>query len=348
MKTLRILSIDGGGLRGVVPVTILMEFQKRLKTHHGKEIWECFDLIAGTSTGGLITSAITLKDKTASRPKAKYTLNDILNIYINRGKEIFPKKNWLESKWHGLSDIWKPSFSDKGIDRVFRDVLGNAKVSDCLTNILVSTYDLNNNIPLFFKTIDSKYDPNLDPELYDICRATSAGPTYLPTYRFNYPKNPTTELPHRNCIDGGIYVNNPSMAALSEISKNLKDYDNTVSENEDIDYDNVFVLSIGTGTYSSSIKDETSAKKGQLYWAKTISDIMMRGVNKTTDYEMSEMMNEGNYLRLSINIEKEEYAEMSDSSQETTDYLITATQKQVIHNKELMDKLDAFIARSGL
>ncbi len=344
MKTIRILSIDGGGLRGVVPLTILSDIQRRIP--NAPELWKCFDLIAGTSTGGLITSAMTLGDR--STGKAKYTLNDILNVYINRGHEIFPHHNVIGNLFHKIKDIARPTFDDDGIAKVFRDVVGNSKISDCLTNILVSTYDLNNNMPLFFKSIDHLENPALDAELYNICRATSAGPTYLPTYRFNYPKNPDKELPHRNCIDGGVYVNNPSMAALSEFIKNFKHYDPSIEKKEDIHYDNIFVLSIGTGTYSSSIKDDESANKGEIYWAKNISDIMMRGVNKTTHYEMSEMMEEGNYLRLTINIDNEEHADMSNSSQETIDYLINATQTQVLQDTKLMNDLEAFLTKSGL
>lgn len=340
MKTIRILSIDGGGLRGVVPLTILSEVQRRIKD--SPELWKCFDLIAGTSTGGLITSAMTLGDRETC--KAKYSLEQILDVYLNRGHEIFPHHNLVENLFHKIKDIARPTFDDDGIAKVFRDVVGNSKISDCLTNILVSTYDLNNNMPLFFKSIDHLENPALDAELYDICRATSTGPTY----RFNYPKNPDKELPHRNCIDGGVYVNNPSMAALSEFIKNFKHYDPSIDKKEHIDYKNIFVLSIGTGTYSSSIKDDESANKGEIYWAKNISDIMMRGVNKTTDYEMSEMMEDGNYLRLTINIDNEKHADMSDSSQDTIDYLINATQSQVLQNVTLMNKLEAFLLKSGL
>ncbi|MBI4931903.1 MAG: patatin-like phospholipase family protein [Bacteroidetes bacterium] len=348
MKTIRILSIDGGGLRGVVPLTILNEFKTRLKLYAGKEIWECFDLIAGTSTGGLITSAITLRDKNAAEKKAKYTINDILNVYIDHGKDIFPQRGWLGNKWHALKDIFRPTFGEEGIAKVFKDVLGEHRISDCLTNIMVSTYDLNNNVPLFFKSLDNAVNKNLDALLYDICRATSAGPTYLPTYIFNYPKNPDTEKPHRNCIDGGVYVNNPSMAALAEFVKNYAFYDKSIARKEDVDFKNIFVLSVGTGTYAAPIKDNASATKGELYWAKTISDVMMRGVNKTTDYEMNEIMEDGNYLRLSINIDNEEHADMSNSSKETTQYLIKAAQEQVLNNADKMNKLNAFIQKSGL
>ena len=75
---------------------------------------------------------------------------------------------------------------------------------------------------------------------------------------------------------------------------------------------------------------------------------MMRGVNKTTDYEMNEIMEDGNYLRLSINIDNAKHADMSNSSQETTDYLINAAQEQVLNDTDKMNKLNAFILKSGL
>lgn len=346
MKTIRILSLDGGGLRGVVPLTILAEVEKRLSPK--RELWECFDLVAGTSTGGLLSCALTMRDKNSGTKKAKYTIEDILKVYTERGKEIFPKPNWFGNLFHKAADIFRPTFGEAGIAKVFHDVVGDSRISDCLTNILVSTYDLNNNIPLFFKSLDILNNNGLDALLYDICRATSAGPTYLPTYRFEYPKNPNKEHPHRNCIDGGVYVNNPSMAALSDFVKNYKFYDPSIAKKLDIDYDKIFVLSIGTGTYSNSISDSESAKKGELYWAKAISDIMMRGVNKTTDYEMNEIMEDGNYVRLTINIDNAKHADMSDSSEETTNYLIQEAHNQVLNDPLKMDSLDKFLLKSGL
>ncbi len=341
MEKFRILSIDGGGLRGVVPLTILKKVEEKIAP---KKIWEYFDLIAGTSTGGLITCAITLK--LPDQPGSKYTLNDIMEVYKNRGKEIFPPKGFLSGLLHKVTNLVNPSFSDKGIAKVFGDVLGNATMNDCLKPILVSTYDLSNNIPLFFKSNESKYDEKLNAKLYDICRATSAGPTYLPSYEFVYPKNQREENPNRNCIDGGVYVNNPAMAALAEFSKNHGYYQPATMDDADIDYNQVFVLSIGTGTYSCPIPAKQSKNAGELYWAKAISDIMMRGVNRTTDYEMKEMMVDGNYLRLNIEIDSDAHSNMADSSASTTDYLIGATEAQIINNVNKMAQLDSFLKKS--
>ena len=351
MEKFRILTIDGGGLRGVVPLTILKKVEEKIaeinaqKGLKPQKIWEYFDLIAGTSTGGLITCAITLKDPLTN--SSKYSLNDIMEIYINRGKEIFPQYNGLQKLLHNITDIFSPSFSDKGIKKVFRDVVGNARLKDCLKPIMISTYDLTNNIPLFFKWTEAQADENLNAELYDICRSTSAGPTYLPGYNFFYPKNPDTENPDRNCIDGGVYVNNPALAALAEFSKNHKYYLPSTSTDTDIDYRSVFVLSIGTGSHSTPIYSNKSKNKGELFWAKAISDIMMRGVNLTTDYEMNEMMEKNNYLRLTIDIDNDEHAIMTNSSKETMDYLIKATQSQVTTNSKKLNEIEAFLHKAS-
>lgn len=337
MRKFRILSIDGGGLRGVIPVTVL----KKIEEITGKRIADCFDLIAGTSTGGLITSAITLRNP-AKANEPMYTLEEIMQVYINRGKEIFPERNAIENSIHKVKDILAPKFGTEGIDRVFRDILKDYKMSDTLSNILVSSYDLTNNCPLFFKSRSARTNFAQDALLYDICRATSAGPTYLPSYQFYYPAE--NEKPNRNCIDGGVFVNNPSLAALSEFSKYFKYYLPDSTE-DDIDYKNVFVLSLGTGSYVEQISEADAEHKGELFWANHISDVMMRGVNRTTDYAMKEMMEPGNYLRLNVAIDTEEHSQMDNCSAETTQYLINATNEQIILDKDKMRDLTTLLKK---
>jgi patatin-like phospholipase/acyl hydrolase len=313
-----ILSIDGGGLRGVVPLTIL----KTIEAKTGKRIHELFNFIAGTSTGGLITSAISVKNPlTPTEPL--YTLDDVMNVYIHRGHEIFPERTKIGNILHGAEDLFKPKFSDAGIKSVFTDVLKNYKMLDCLNDIMICCYDLNNNLPLFFKSRAAKINAAQNALLYDVCRATSAGPSYLPSYEFVYPND--AEDPKRNCIDGGVYVNNPSMAALVEFSKHHYDYLPSIPADTDIDYNNVFVLSLGTGSYTGKVNDADTMNKGEIYWAQQISEIMMRGVNRATDYEMCEMMSTNNYLRLTIAIDNDVHSEMTNSSSETTQYLVAAT-----------------------
>ncbi len=337
MKTFRILCIDGGGLKGVVPLTIL----KKVEQLTGKRIYQSFDLIAGTSTGGLISCAVSLRNP-AKPNEPLYSLDEIMNVYLKRGNEIFPRPNKIQSLLHNVKDLMKPKFSGDGIDKVLKDLVKGSRMSDCLTNIMVSSFDLNNNLPLFFKTRDAKQNSAQNALLYDVCRATSAGPTYLPSFRMNYPNN--NEKPERNCIDGGVFVNNPSMAALAEFSKHYKEYLPESTEN-DIVYEKVFVLSLGCGTYTQKVSESDTESKGELFWATRISDIMMRGVNLTTDYEMKQMMVQGNYARFNISIEKEEHSDMSNASPETSHYLIEETNRQLINDPQKMKTLTDFLKK---
>ncbi len=343
MNTFKILSIDGGGLRGIVPLTIL----KKVEELTGKPIWESFDLIAGTSTGGLITCALTMPINSNDRSMgAKYSLDEIMNVYLTKGQIIFPPRHTeLGELISAIDATLHPKYDGTGIEEVFSDFLGESRMNDSLTNIMVCAYDLANNIPLFFKSMSSKTNPEQNIKVYDICRATSAGPTFLPAYEMVYPNG--NELPNRLCIDGGVYINNPSMGALAEFSKNHSFY-GFGSDDEDIKYEEVFVLSIGTGTYSGPITSEQAMNKGELFWATRISDMMMRGANKATDYEMNEMMIEGNYLRLSINIEDEEFSAMDRADNAAAQYLITQTKEQVLNDAVKMQKLQALLIKAGI
>jgi patatin-like phospholipase/acyl hydrolase len=343
MAAFKILSIDGGGLRGVVPVTIL----KRIEELTGKPIWQSFNLIAGTSTGGLIASALTIpRDPSNKANGAKLSLDDILNIYLTKGEIIFPPRHDILGKLISKIDAAiEPKYGTEGIAKVFKEVLDDAHLNDCLTDVMICCYDLANNFPLLFKSSSSKTNPGQNIRLYDICRATSAAPTYLPAYELTYPIE--GQKPHRLCIDGGVYINNPSMGALAEFSRNHFYY-GFGKEGEDINYDEVFVLSIGSGTYSGPITPEQAKDEGELFWATRISDIMMRGANKVTDYEMNEMMIPGNYLRLTINIHDEEFAPMDRADSACSDYLVRLTKQQVLDDAPTMQQLNEFLAKSGI
>jgi len=339
MKKFRILSIDGGGLRGIVPVLVL----KKIEEITGKRIHESFDMIAGTSTGGLIACGLSVS---ADGKTPLYNLDDLANIYLGRGAEIFPQRTGLVKFFNEVKNLVEPEFQDTGIDKVFRDVLKHRRFSESLNHLLVCSYDLNNNTPLLFKSFVAKANtsnPLKNPEMYDICRATSAAPTYLPAYKLKYENNPEREKTDRICIDGGVYVNNPAMASLAEISKNFKEYGYPANMN-DIDYEDVHILSLGTGHFTGPLVNSKATNKGEIFWAKNISDVMMHGVNAATDYEMNEMMIPGNYLRFSLTIDSEEHADMTNSSKATMDYLIEQTQAQIL-TAENVKKMKDFLSK---
>lgn len=334
MSTFNILCIDGGGLRGIIPIHIL----KKIEEITGKSIQETFDMFCGTSTGGLIVACATLRDENnPSLPK--YTLKEIEAIYVSKGKIIFPLHSGLEKLIHRVTNLFAPGYSPAGIDLVLREYVAQQRIKDALRPILVSTYDLSSNKPVFFKSSEAAFDESANAKVYDICRATSAAPTYLPAYSFIHKNKPITG------VDGGVYVNNPTMAALAEISRYGDQGFYHKKDGSPVMWDEVRVLSLGTGTYDGTISEVEAVSWGQLQWITRITDIMMKGVNRTTDYEATQMMDPGNYLRLNVTIKEEKYADMADASEATRQYLVHETAAQVTDNTTVVNTIKQFLQR---
>ncbi len=332
MATFNILTLDGGGLRGIVPMRILQKVEQLT----GKKIHDIFDMISGTSTGGLIASCLTLRDPlNANLPL--YNLERIAEIYVNKGNVIFPIKSGVSKFFHKVMNLAKPAFSADGLDSVLKEYVKDQRINDSLRPILVSAYDLVGNRPVFFKSSEAIGDASANAKIYDICRATSAAPTYLPAYSFSYKNKQLTG------IDGGVYVNNPTMASIAEISRYGHSGFYKKKDGTPVNFSDVRILSLGTGMYSGVITAKEAVHWGQLQWITKITDMMMRGVNLTTDYESSEILEAGNYLRLTLAIEDCEYSDMSDARDTTRDYLEKEIVKQVTGNTQKIDALQSFL-----
>ena len=328
-KSFRILSLDGGGLRGIIPVLILKEIERR----SGKRIIDLFDLVAGTSTGGLIACGLTVSDNNTD---PLYSLQEIEDVYTFSGKDIFPKKGVIGKIINSITSLKSPRFSDKGIEKVLTAMFGNRRMTNCLKPIIISSFDLFNNEALFFKSRHAISRPGRNALLKDICRATSAAPTYLPAYKFIFD-NKT-----RICVDGGVYINNPAVAALVEVSKyhQAEPY-----RKESLTLDNIQILSLGTGHYTADIARKKVEGWGLLDWATSITDVMMQAVNQTTSYMADELTDEENFLRINVDIKDRKYSDMADSSDKAREYLISEVNSQVFENHTMMKQLDRFIEK---
>lgn len=331
-KPFLILSIDGGGLRGIIPVLML----QKIEALTGKRIQDIFHLVAGTSTGGLIACGLSVSD---DGKNPLYNLQDIANVYINRGKDIFPPdKKGILGIIDKVDSVFNPNFSPKGLDKVLYDMFGARTMQNCTVPIMACSYDLKNNEPVFFKSRYTQNNCNVAP-LRDVCRATSAAPTYFPAFDMHY------DLKDRVCVDGGVYINNPGMAAVSEASKFGKD---PYYKRPDFEFSDIYVLSLGTGTYKFDMSKPRYANGGLAAWATHISDVMMQSVNASTVYECKEMLEPDQFLRMTVNIADEKYSDMSDSSDATRNYLVQQVQEQVFNTPAEMDKLKAFLKKAGV
>lgn len=312
----KILSIDGGGLRGIAPLLIL----KQIEIKTGKRIHELFDIIVGTSTGGIIACGLTA---TKDGVNPHLSIDDMIMLYTTKGNEIFPyKSNFISKSLQGINSIFNPKHSAKGLDRLLIEYFEDLKLSDTLIPIIVSSYDIKNNEILMFKSRKS-CEEDCDINLKDVCRATSAAPTYLASYKLNYNGK------ERICVDGGVYINNPTLAGVSDLRK-------FGHNGKKVLLKNISCLSLGTGNYTKNLGHKTT-NWGILNWVKPITSVMMQGSSNSIVYQSEMLIN--NYIRVDFTIGNKKKSDMDDSRKSTTDYVINRVQTDILDDEVLMNEI---------
>jgi patatin-like phospholipase/acyl hydrolase len=263
----RILSIDGGGIRGLIP-TILLQ---RLSAEPAFAGWlNSVDLFAGTSTGALIALAL-------AKP---LDLQVILDVYEHRGKDIFDD-SWLDN----ITDLGRTIGADYGIDGLARElkrIFGTDTLGDLSSRVMVASFDLDNEsddvrertwMPKIFHNFPGS-DSDAGQPVWKVGLYTSAAPTYFPSAD--------------GYIDGGVFANNPSMCALAQSQ------DNRVRDRPALD--EVRMLSLGTGTSLTYIKGR-SLDWGEAQWVKPLINLMMDGVIGIADFQCRQLLGDS-YHRL--------------------------------------------------
>ncbi|KAJ6337850.1 hypothetical protein OIU76_007517 [Salix suchowensis] len=267
-KLVTVLSIDGGGIRGIIPGTILAflesELQK-LDNDDDARLADYFDVISGTSTGGLVTAMLTAPNE---RNRPLFAAKDINAFYLDNSPKIFPQ-NW--SPFPGASNLVKslkgPKYDGKDLHSIVKEKLGDKRLHETLTNVVIPTFDIKYLQPTIFSSYQVTNDPSTDALLSDICIGTSAAPTYLPAHYFE-TKDPEGKKRDFNLIDGGVAANNPTLVAMSEVSKVINRDSSGFFPIKPTDCKRFLVLSLGTGTAKIEKKYDANeaASWGVLGW----------------------------------------------------------------------------------
>src|SRR5258708_5086506 len=202
-KPLRILAIDGGGIRGIIPAVVLAAIAKP----SGKAICRVFDLIAGTSTGGIL--ALGMVKPGAQPGKPQYAATDMLELYFKEGTTIFPHSVWREIKTAKYTLDEK--YPSDGVESALQKYFGDSRLKDALTNTLITSYEIEIRMPWLFRSDRALKNPGFDFPMWQVARATSAAPTYFEPERI--------DKAHKSCffssIAGRIYPNNPPTFSYS-------------------------------------------------------------------------------------------------------------------------------------
>lgn len=319
-KVFKILCIDGGGIRGIIPATILAKIEEITE----KRIAELFDLVAGTSTGGIIASGL-LKPDPNNPQIPEHTAQKLLDLYLSEGKEIFQKRFGI--RFRGVN-LFNEGYRHDGLEGLLNKYFGDARLKDALKPLVVVSYDLEGRKPFYFKSRLAKENPNEEDFLLrEVTRATSAAPTY-----FEPKKLRNGQGQHYTLVDGGVCANNPSIVAYGEAEEILRrntvnmlrnqtqslqaalarglgvlDGDVTPGE-EPLEY---FMLSIGTGSGLQPYPYEKSINWGGLSWIQPVVDVMMQGSAEVNHNMMKYILPDSKLMKHYVRLDVEKIDPMS-------------------------------------
>lgn len=284
MPTIRVLAIDGGGVRGILPAKVLTW----LEAQTGQPCSKMFHFMSGTSNGAVLTSGLAKPNPLSAQ--------ELLDIYVATSGKVFSRT--LLRKIRTLWGLIGPKYGAAYYENVLQDALGKdtllSEVSD--VELLLTTYDLYGSRPYFFKSWRARGSRSRraraeagllggetenrkarDFPLWLAARCSSAAPTYFPPALA--VSEAGTSFP---CTDGGVYANDPAMCAFASV---LRLYRPELERGEL----EVLIVSIGTGGVNYRYTYKEARGWGMIGWAIPSLNVMFDGTNKTVDYQLSEI-----------------------------------------------------------
>lgn len=297
----RVLAIDGGGIRGLIPALVLADLERR----SGRRVAELFDLIAGTSTGGLLALALT---RPGARPAA-----ELVDLYVEEGPRIFRRS--LKRRILSLGGLLDERYPLEPLERALEKHLGDARLSEAAVDVLVTAYALEERRPYLFKSAAARVDAARDFPIVLAGLATSAAPTYFEP----------VPVGGQALIDGGVYAANPGMSAYAEVRRHRPGED-------------VLLVSLGTGELTEPIRYEDARGWGRLEWVRPLIDVIFDGVSDSVDYELRQLLSEESYARIQTRLE-DANGELDDASPGNVRALVREGERLVAARAEQLEDL---------
>lgn len=234
----QILSLDGGGIKGIFSAAVLAF----LEEDHGAQITNHFDLIVGTSTGGIIALGLGM----GMRP------NEIVRFYVERGPEIF-----AGGQLASLRRVFRNKFEATELERALKACFGENRLAESYKRLVVPAYNISEDDVYLFKTPHHKrLKRDHKVPMWKVAMATSAAPTYFPSFR---------QLDHIRLVDGGIWANNPIMVGITEAISMLG-----------VPIGAIRVLSLGT-TDELRSRPKRLDRGGLCQWGSQAIEVVLRG-----------------------------------------------------------------------
>jgi patatin-like phospholipase/acyl hydrolase len=306
---MRVLSIDGGGIRGIVPATVLAALEQRT----GRPVCDLFDLIGGTSTGGILALALTRPNPSPSSAGPRWSAAEIVTLYREEGPRIFSRS--LGRRITSVEGLLDERYDNGPLREVLERYLGETTVDQALTDVFVTTYDLEARKPKFFKS----WREDAGVPMAVAAEATAAAPTYFEPVAVG-----DTAL-----IDGGVFAGNPAMCAYAEAVRLWPS-------------EPITLVSLGTGSQTRPIPLAEARGWGVLEWARPIIDVVFDGSSDAVDYQLEHVLGE-RYVRLQTRLDGADDA-MDDASAANLTALEAVGARLVSENAALLDRLASELA----
>lgn len=248
-RVFTVLAIDGGGVRGLIAARILQEIEERT----GKPIAELFDLLGGTSTGGIIAAGCVVPDPDEPT-KPKYTAEEIKTAYFRDAPKIFPVMRFKSIRKLANGTLYDPKPLEESLQKQF----GDLKMKDSLTHLMIPATDIKNFRPVWIKHIKGEKDTSAEGWssmlLRDAVRATTTAPTYFPAkYYQTTPNEDMPNVTHRHALIDGGFFGGTLLRRLHSQAKKIAPPDAEI-----------VVVHVGTGNVENSLSPEEYNRLGPL------------------------------------------------------------------------------------
>jgi patatin-like phospholipase/acyl hydrolase len=261
-----ILSIDGGGIRGLIAANVLAQLEKDLP----KPLYDTFDVYAGSSVGSWIVLAIS---------SLQYTASQMLSFFTKENMQQVFSKQFLGF----LHLVHGPQYKGEGKRAVVNELFGDRRFLSIEKQVLITAYDIGSNQAVVFKSQGHSSDAAYNPTIAEVADVSSAAPTYFPPVK-------SSDEPPRWLVDGGLIANDPVLCVITEMLSN------------GVSLEDIKVLSIGSGIadqFTNPLKyGEASQRWGDIQWLRhgLINDFFS-GNTTCTEYQATQLL--GNrYLRI--------------------------------------------------
>src|SRR3954465_6802597 len=261
-----------------------------------------FDLIAGTSTGGILACGLT---RPGDGGAPAFTAADLIGPYESEGPEIFHRS--LVKRSEPADGYVDERYDDVGLNAALRRYLDGTRLSEAVCDLFITAYEIERREAFFFRSSRARTDPAYDFTFVDIARATAAAPTYFEPARVR----DVGGAAEYTLIDGGVFALNPAMVAYAELAAS--------GRAAEID----LVVSLGTGAHTRPLRFEDARNWGQLEWARPLVDVVFDGLAQTVDFELGQLLGPERYVRLETRL-----TEASDDLDDAGDRNLEALRRE--------------------